>query len=843
MKAKRLLAMLMALVMMLGLMPMSALAADEAANFSKPTLFYREPIWDMNENRYCEDPNSPAYTQFDSFLNRGSRAIFYFFDGTTIHRVPNDKLFSDNNKIVEINLHNDFPILQFSGYGSANICYTHTDGKTYKLPVSVALNDVDFYSTSTPSGDTFLSEFTVTNSNRTLYLAALDGFTIRNVTPGNNWPDSNIEIAPDGSYAKVTIKLGAKWNENYHRSEVSIHFIGEDGIDRENHIAYIRLIDDSDRMVYRYVVYDANGTALPDSSWVNSNYYNGPYANDIFLFMSIGGKEIRVNPAKVVCGDPVILELTPDTSGKFLHINPIGFGETTLSYTHTDGKTYSFPVSIVLPDVAFYSQLEAKEEYFIKDFAASETNNTIYLVAVNNYTLSDIQLSGFPEGTTVELSADKTVATIVIGQSGAHGDAYAQFNITTPGGQSWQNGASLSLTGVSPTFGFYYADSVSGSPTLVDNSFSTELWTMPMVEDIFPALLINGKFLAVDPAKVYSENASAIHVKPNKINPAALEIDCKKIGKTKLFYKHTDGVTYSFTIDVQRPYMGFYTSPDGKNEDFITDFQLTESNNVIYLVTQDFPWGNNETLPVTLTNHLNFPKGTTFQKTDKSNITKITLPTDGYPDVSQFTVFYDGCVKYPDGRVYNTYASCNIFVNANVPAETPFVDVAKKDYFCEPVLWALENGITGGLDATHFGPNNPCTRGQVVTFLWRANGSPEPQSANHPFTDISADKYYYKAVLWAVENGITSGLTATTFAPNNACTRGQIATFLWRANGSPEPHSADNPFSDVNAGPFYKAILWAVENGITTGYAGGTFRPNNVCTRGNIVTFLHRAAQ
>ena len=175
------------------------------------------------------------------------------------------------------------------------------------------------------------------------------------------------------------------------------------------------------------------------------------------------------------------------------------------------------------------------------------------------------------------------------------------------------------------------------------------------------------------------------------------------------------------------------------------------------------------------------------------------------------------------------------------PATNPFVDVGEKDYFYAPVLWAVEEGITGGIDETHFAPNNACTRGQVVTFLWRANGSPEPKSTSHPFTDISADKYYYKAVLWAVEEGITAGLTATTFGPNNACTRGQIATFLWRANGSPEPQSSYSPFYDVTGGPFYKAILWAVENGITTGYAGGTFRPGNVCTRGNIVTFLYRS--
>ena len=173
--------------------------------------------------------------------------------------------------------------------------------------------------------------------------------------------------------------------------------------------------------------------------------------------------------------------------------------------------------------------------------------------------------------------------------------------------------------------------------------------------------------------------------------------------------------------------------------------------------------------------------------------------------------------------------------------DRPFVDVTAEDYFYEPVLWAVERGVTGGINAMQFAPGNPCTRGQVVTFLWRAKGSPEPESTNHPFTDISADKYYYKAVLWAVENGITAGLTATTFAPNNACTRGQIATFLWRANGSPEPQSSENPFSDVTEGPFYKAILWAVEEGITTGYTDGTFRPNASCTRGHIVTFLYRA--
>ena len=176
------------------------------------------------------------------------------------------------------------------------------------------------------------------------------------------------------------------------------------------------------------------------------------------------------------------------------------------------------------------------------------------------------------------------------------------------------------------------------------------------------------------------------------------------------------------------------------------------------------------------------------------------------------------------------------------PKPNGFKDVAAGAYYYDAVQWAVKEGITTGTgDGTTFSPNANCTRAQVVTFLWRAAGTPEPNSAEMPFTDVAADAYYYKAVLWAVENGITSGVTATTFAPGNPCTRGQIATFLWRAAGSPEPQNSDNPFSDVNAGPFYKAILWAAEQGITTGYEDGSFRPNSICTRGHIVTFLYRA--
>ena len=165
----------------------------------------------------------------------------------------------------------------------------------------------------------------------------------------------------------------------------------------------------------------------------------------------------------------------------------------------------------------------------------------------------------------------------------------------------------------------------------------------------------------------------------------------------------------------------------------------------------------------------------------------------------------------------------------------------ESQYYFTPVYWAVDNGITTGTSPTTFSPNAGCTRAQVVTFLWRAAGKPEPTTSENPFEDVTSDAYYYKAVLWAVEKGITTGTSATTFRPDRTCTRGQIVTFLWRYNGQPEPENGNNPFADVPAGQYYyKAVQWAVENGITKGTSADKFSPDSTCTRAQIVTFLYR---
>ena len=177
-----------------------------------------------------------------------------------------------------------------------------------------------------------------------------------------------------------------------------------------------------------------------------------------------------------------------------------------------------------------------------------------------------------------------------------------------------------------------------------------------------------------------------------------------------------------------------------------------------------------------------------------------------------------------------------------VEAVNPFVDVHEGDYYYSSVLWAAANGITSDTDATHFSPGAAYSRAQVVMFLWRAAGSPESKTDTHPFVDVHSDGYYYKAMLWAVEKGITAGVDETHFGPNEVCSRGQIVTFLWRAAGSPEPGMTEHPFTDVASGSYYhKAVLWAVENGITTGMAANSFCPAFTCTRGQVVTFLYGA--
>lgn len=243
----------------------------------------------------------------------------------------------------------------------------------------------------------------------------------------------------------------------------------------------------------------------------------------------------------------------------------------------------------------------------------------------------------------------------------------------------------------------------------------------------------------------------------------------------------------------------------------------------------------------------------TFDTNGGSAIDKITKDSGTTIDLAAYKptrAGYTFAGWFSDKALTKAVTSVKLTANTTVyakwtqnggTAENPFVDVKEGAYYYDAVLWAVEQKITSGTSATTFSPDASCTRAQMVTFLWRAAGSPKVENGKNPFTDVQADAYYYDAVLWAVEKGVTSGTSATTFSPDATVTRGQTVTFLYRNAGSPEV-SGTMPFTDVEADAYYaKAVQWAVQQKITTGTSETTFSPMSDCTRGQIVTFLYRA--
>ena len=238
-----------------------------------------------------------------------------------------------------------------------------------------------------------------------------------------------------------------------------------------------------------------------------------------------------------------------------------------------------------------------------------------------------------------------------------------------------------------------------------------------------------------------------------------------------------------------------------------------------------------------------------FETDGGSKITALRKSSGTTVDLTAYTPTRSGYIFtgwYADKALTEKITEVKLTGNITVyagwqqAAESPFTDVPKGSYYEEAVNWAVAQGITAGTTATTFSPNNPCTRAQAVTFLWRAAGCPAPESSVMPFTDVAEGSYYHDAVLWAVENGITKGTSDTAFSPNATCTRAQIVTFLWRSQKSPASDSV-NPFTDVAADAYYAdAVLWAAENGVTSGTTATTFSPSDNCTRAQIVTFLFR---
>lgn len=284
-----------------------------------------------------------------------------------------------------------------------------------------------------------------------------------------------------------------------------------------------------------------------------------------------------------------------------------------------------------------------------------------------------------------------------------------------------------------------------------------------------------------------------------------------------------NGQTMTIANDATQEYT--YTRPSGGGGSSVTTYAISTPSKV-----------NNGTIKVSPTRA---SKGTT--------VTITVTPDEGY-ELAKLTVTdkNDDTVKLTDkgnGKYTFTMPASAVEVEVSfqeivIEPDNPFTDVSTSDYYYDAVLWAVKNGVTNGTSATTFGPNMAVSRAQMVTFLWRAHGSPKATGTN-PFTDVSTSDYYYDAVLWAVANGVTNGTSATTFSPDTAVTRSQAVTFQWRAAGSPVVSGSS--FGDVATDAYYvNAVTWAVANGITNGTGGNTFSPDVVVSRAQAVTFLYR---
>lgn len=295
---------------------------------------------------------------------------------------------------------------------------------------------------------------------------------------------------------------------------------------------------------------------------------------------------------------------------------------------------------------------------------------------------------------------------------------------------------------------------------------------------------------------------------------------------------------------------GWYTEKNGGTK--ITTATLFDKDTTVYAhwtYTGSTGGGGVTTYPITVKSAKNGDVTASHKSAAKGTTITLTVDPDKGYVLDTLTVL-DGKDKdlkltEKNGKFTFTMPASKVTVEGSFKEEfpdfpNPFSDIAPSDFCCDAVMWAVAKDITNGIGNYTFAPNQPCTRAQIVTFLWRAAGSPAPKSASN-FTDVPADAYYAKAVAWAVENGITGGTGDGKFSPDATCTRAQAVTFLYRASGSPAM-SGNAAFTDVAADAYYAAaVTWAEKNGITGGIGGGLFGSDQSCTRGQIVTFLYRA--
>ena len=543
------------------------------------------------------------------------------------------------------------------------------------------------------------------------------------------------------------------------------------------------------------------------------------------------------------------------------------FCTVTLTVDNTDPELSGFAVS------------RASNSTATVDFTASERGSYYYVVD-GNETISSINTTGngiamITGEQTLELdniSAGKSYLHIVAEDVAGNVCNVQTIPIlgflTAPTNADWDNAVlgKASWSAVTNASGYsiqLYKDGAAfGSPVRIDNP-DTMSYTFtipePPAEDsddsttTTPTLPDN----AITEAGTYSFRVTALGDGTDYSNSVAAE-SARHLSSITVEENETGTITASARYAVSGteitltgdPNSGYRFSKWSLTPELtVTDNKFTMPEEAVTVSAVFARRSSSSTYPITVKDSTNGSAVSSHKSASSGTTVTIAVkPDTGYTLETLTVTDKNGKeVKLTEknGKYTFTMPASKVEINATFMDDNAmlnyFVDVKANDYFYDAVLWAAQNGITSGTDAVHFTPDGVCSRAQAVTFLWRAAGSPAPKSVSMPFTDVPKGSYYEMAVLWAVENGITKGTSDTTFSPDATCSRAQIVTFLWRSQKSPAVGSL-NPFTDVSANAYYTdAVLWAVEENITKGTTATTFSPDTDCTRAQIVTLLYRA--
>ena len=541
---------------------------------------------------------------------------------------------------------------------------------------------------------------------------------------------------------------------------------------------------------------------------------------------------VKIDVAKLTVAKPV-----KDAAAEMATTGDSTYYVANTEWTAADGATLTIGDKFK-PGTAYTVKitLEAKNSNV---FTADSTYNKIegkdakLVTAVTGYTDSVILTYTFDATAGTYVPTKPAITTAAL-PDGKVGDAYSQ---------------TLAATGTNPITWGIEAGTLPGGLTLVGDTIKG---TPSKAGDFkFTVKATNGG--GSDTKELTIKIADAEAAKYHNVTLTGAGTGATGAGN------HAAGTTVNIYAGTKSGYtFNGWTSDDvtvlsasSKNASFVMpDKDVTVKANWVY--NGGSSGGGVTTYPITVKSAKNGDVTASHKTASKGTAVTLTVDPDKGYVLDTLTVL-DGKDKEiklteKNGKYTFTMPDSKVTVAATFKAsaptgKNPFIDVPAGSYYEDAVIWAVEKGITTGTSATTFNPNGICTRAQAVTFLWRAAGSPAPKTKVMPFADVKAGSYYYDAVLWAVENGITKGTSDTTFSPDATCSRAQIVTFLWRSQGVPAA-GAVNPFTDVAADAYYAAaVTWAEKNDITGGIGGGLFGSNNNCTRAQIVTFIYRSVK